>query len=166
MKTRSWFDFPLLLNDDRIAKVAFQKLPEGQAMLDKAFDAWKSETPSPAPLALVAASEFPQYKFAREAEQSPVATGDAESRYLTAVYRMIKSHLRESPELHVDGANERGVVSFYLDKHGNVVGRKLVSSSGSPSLDTAVIAAIAAAAPYPAPPNPRTRSLNYNFGRR
>jgi hypothetical protein len=41
MQTRAWFDFPLLLNDDRIAKVVFQKSPEGQAMLDKAFDAWK-----------------------------------------------------------------------------------------------------------------------------
>jgi hypothetical protein len=41
MQTRSWFDFPLLLNDDRIAKIVFQKSPEGQAMLDKAFDAWK-----------------------------------------------------------------------------------------------------------------------------
>jgi hypothetical protein len=30
-----------LLNDDRIAKVVFQKSPEGQAILDKAFDAWK-----------------------------------------------------------------------------------------------------------------------------
>ena len=41
MQTRSWFDFPLLLNDERIAKVVFQKSPEGQAMLEKAFDAWK-----------------------------------------------------------------------------------------------------------------------------
>ena len=41
MQTRSWFDFPLLLNDDRIAKVVFQKSPEGQTMLEKAFDAWK-----------------------------------------------------------------------------------------------------------------------------
>jgi hypothetical protein len=41
MQTRSWFDFPLLLNDDRIAKVVFQKSAEGQAMLEKAFDAWK-----------------------------------------------------------------------------------------------------------------------------
>ena len=41
MQTRSWFDFPLLLNDDRIAKIVFQKSPEGQAMLDKAFEAWK-----------------------------------------------------------------------------------------------------------------------------
>ena len=41
MQTRAWFDFPLLLNDDRIAKVVFQKSPEGQAMLEKAFEAWK-----------------------------------------------------------------------------------------------------------------------------
>jgi hypothetical protein len=41
MQTRAWFDFPLLLNDDRIAKIVFQKSPEGQAMLDKAFEAWK-----------------------------------------------------------------------------------------------------------------------------
>jgi hypothetical protein len=41
MQTRSWFDFPLLLNDERIAKVVFQKSAEGQAMLEKAFEAWK-----------------------------------------------------------------------------------------------------------------------------
>ena len=41
MQTRSWFDFPLLLNDNRIAKIVFQKSPEGQAMLEKAFEAWK-----------------------------------------------------------------------------------------------------------------------------
>jgi hypothetical protein len=41
MQTRTWFDFPLLLNDDRIAKVVFQKSAEGQAMLEKAFEAWK-----------------------------------------------------------------------------------------------------------------------------
>ena len=41
MKTRAWFDFPLLLNDNRIAKLVFQKSAEGEAMLEKAFDAWK-----------------------------------------------------------------------------------------------------------------------------
>jgi hypothetical protein len=41
MQTRSWFEFPLLLNDDRIAKLAFQKSSDGVAMLGKAFDAWK-----------------------------------------------------------------------------------------------------------------------------
>ena len=41
MKTRAWFDFPLLLNDDRIAKLVFQKSADGEAMLEKAFDAWK-----------------------------------------------------------------------------------------------------------------------------
>jgi clan AA aspartic protease (TIGR02281 family) len=42
MRTRAWFDFPLLLNDDRIAKVVFQKSAEGQAMLEKAFDVWNA----------------------------------------------------------------------------------------------------------------------------
>jgi hypothetical protein len=41
MQTRAWFDFPLLLNDNRIAKLVFQKSTEGDAMLEKAFDAWK-----------------------------------------------------------------------------------------------------------------------------
>ena len=29
MQTRAWFDFPLLLNDDRIAKIVFQKSAGG-----------------------------------------------------------------------------------------------------------------------------------------
>ncbi len=41
MQTRAWFDFPLLLNDNRIAKLVFQKSAEGEAMLTKAFEAWK-----------------------------------------------------------------------------------------------------------------------------
>ena len=77
---------------------------------------------------------------------------------------MIKSHLHETPELHLDSANKRGVVDFYVDEGGNLVGRKLISSSGSPNLDMAVMAAIAAAAPYPAPPNWSPLYLTYNFG--
>ena len=41
IRTRAWFDFPLLLNDNRIAKLVFQKSADGQAMLRQAFDAWK-----------------------------------------------------------------------------------------------------------------------------
>ena len=110
--------------------------------------------------------DLPQYKFAREVEHSPIAGGNAESRYLTIVYGMIKAHLHEGPELHVDSANKRGVVDFYVDEGGNLVGHKLVSSSGSPNLDMAVMNAIAAASPYPAPPNWRPLYLTYNFGRR
>jgi Aspartyl protease len=58
MKTRSWFDFPLLLNDDGIAKVVFQKSPEGQAMLDKAFDTWRVEAPA-SPPALPSSTSLP-----------------------------------------------------------------------------------------------------------
>ena len=78
---------------------------------------------------------------------------------------MIKAHLRESSALHIDLANRHGLVDFYIDEGGNLVGRKLVSSSGSPNLDIAVMAAIAEAAPYPAPPHWSPIYLSYNFGR-
>jgi TonB family protein len=63
-------------------------------------------------------------------------------------------------------ATHHGVVDFYVDEGGNLVGRKLVSSSGSPNLDAAVMGAIAEAAPYPTPPNWGPVSLNYNFGKK
>ena len=71
--------------------------------------------------------DLPQYKFARSVEKSPVAGGSAESRYLTIIYGMIKEHLRESSALHLDLANRHGLVDFYIDEGGNLVGRKLVS---------------------------------------
>jgi TonB family protein len=109
--------------------------------------------------------DLPQYKFARSVEKSPVAGGNAESRYLTIIYGMIKQHLHENSGLRLDLANRHGIVDFYVDEGGNLVGRKLVASSGSSDLDMAVMNAIAAAAPYPAPPNWSPVSLNYNFGR-
>ena len=109
--------------------------------------------------------DLPQYKFARSVEKAPVAGGSSESRYLTIIYGMIKQHLRESPSLRLDQANRHGMVDFYVDEGGNLVGRKLIASSGSSDLDMAVMNAIAAAAPYPAPPNWSPISLNYNFGR-
>jgi hypothetical protein len=41
MRMRAWFDFPLLLNDNRIAKLIFEKSTKGEAMLAKALEAWK-----------------------------------------------------------------------------------------------------------------------------
>jgi hypothetical protein len=40
MQTRAWFEFPMLLNDNRIAKLLFQKSSEAEAMLATAFEAW------------------------------------------------------------------------------------------------------------------------------
>jgi hypothetical protein len=40
MQTRAWFEFPMLLNDNRIAKLLFQKSSEAEALLAKAFEAW------------------------------------------------------------------------------------------------------------------------------
>jgi hypothetical protein len=41
MQTRACFDFPLLLTDNRVAKLVIQKSTNGEAMLAKAFEAWK-----------------------------------------------------------------------------------------------------------------------------
>jgi hypothetical protein len=39
--TRGWFDFPLLLNDDRIAKLTFEKAADGERVINDAIAAWK-----------------------------------------------------------------------------------------------------------------------------
>jgi hypothetical protein len=41
IRTRTRLDFPLLLNDDRIAKLVFQKSSNGDAIIAKAFETWK-----------------------------------------------------------------------------------------------------------------------------
>ncbi len=123
----------------------------------------RPKAPVGAPIPTI--EDLPQYRFAREVEKSPIAGGNAETRYLTIIYGMIKAHLRESPGLHLEQANRHGIVDFYVDEGGNLVGRRLIASSGSPNLDIAVMAAIAEAAPYPAPPHWTPIALNYNFGR-
>jgi TonB family protein len=146
--------------------------PEGEepADLNPATDentADASEAAAPAPQAkapvgapLPTIEELPQYKFARATKDSPIATGNADSRYFTIVYGMIRSHYREPSAAR---PIREGAIVFGVDETGNLVGRKLVSSCGSPNLDMAVMAAIAEAAPYPAPPNwqPRTMRLTY-----
>jgi hypothetical protein len=42
MVTRGWFDFPMLLNDDRIAKLTFEKGADGDRILSDALAAWKA----------------------------------------------------------------------------------------------------------------------------
>jgi TonB family protein len=141
--------------------------PKPQDHPTKAAAAAPPAPPQKAPVGepLPTIQDLPQYKFARSVDKSPVTGGNSESRYLTIIYGMIKEHLHETPGLHLDQANKHGMVDFYLDEGGNLVGRKLVASSGSSDLDMAVMNAITAAAPYPAPPNWSPVSLNYNFGR-
>ena len=42
---------------------------------------------------------------------------------------MIKKPLHQNPALHLDLANRHGVVDFYLDEGGNLLGRKLVAQA-------------------------------------
>jgi hypothetical protein len=38
---RGWFDFPMLLSDDRIAKLTFEKGADGERIVNDALAAWK-----------------------------------------------------------------------------------------------------------------------------
>jgi hypothetical protein len=38
---RGWFDFPMLLDDDRIAKLTFEKGADGERIVNDALAAWK-----------------------------------------------------------------------------------------------------------------------------
>jgi TonB family protein len=173
LQTRAWFDFPLLLNGNRMAKLVLQKSSEGDAMLAKAFEAWKSETPSAAPEqepktpqphdAPAGAPALPLLSADTAATQSPPAGGNADTRYFTIVYSMIRSHLRAPPGQRA--TNRGGAIVFTVDAGGKLVRRKLVSPSGSPGLDTAVMTAIVEAAPYPAPPNWQPRSMRLTYGK-
>jgi len=41
ISNRGWFDFPMLLNDDRIAKLTFEKGADGERIVNEALAAWK-----------------------------------------------------------------------------------------------------------------------------
>jgi TonB family protein len=120
---------------------------------------------APAGAPLPAADELPQYKFAHAATESPIVGGNADTRYFTIVYGMIRSHLRAPSGPSAAPASRGGAIVFTVDESGNLVQRRLVIPSGSPSLDMAVMTAIAEAAPYPAPPNWQPRAMRLTYGR-
>jgi TonB family protein len=131
-----------------------------------------TQAPEPSPKASVGTSlptieTLPQYKFARAVKDSPITGGNADSRYFTIVYGMIRSHFRDPPGANANAsAPKQGAIVFGVDEGGNLLGRKVVTSSGSPNLDMAVMAAIAEAAPYPAPPNWQPRTMRLTYGGR
>ena len=127
-------------------------------------------SPPPAPPAkappgvpLPTADELPTYQFAHAAMESPVVGGNADTRYFTIVYGMIRNHLRRPP--NVTPPTHGGAIVFTVDESGNLVQHKVISSSGSPNLDIAVMNAIVEASPYPAPPGWQPRSMRLVYGR-
>jgi TPR repeat protein len=78
MQTRAWFDFPLLLNDDRIAKLVFQKSSEGEAMLANASETWNKYASTPAPAAAPQADlPIPPDPFAAPQADAPISATTA-----------------------------------------------------------------------------------------
>ena len=41
IRNRGWIDVPMLLSDQRIAKITFEKGSAGERIINEAFDAWK-----------------------------------------------------------------------------------------------------------------------------
>jgi hypothetical protein len=41
IRNRGWFDVPMLLSDQRIAKITFEKGSAGERIINEAFDAWR-----------------------------------------------------------------------------------------------------------------------------
>jgi len=119
---------------------------------------------NPAPDPMSAFAALPDFKFAAPAKKSPIATGNAKSTYLSVVYGMVMSRMRY-PEGAAGHGRTMGVIVFGVDSVGHLVGQRIVTSSGSPELDLAALAAIRAAAPYPPPPTGGGISLNLRYQR-
>jgi len=154
--------------EDKPAPQAQDAEAEATAAAAKA-DARPSPPPAPKPppeaqagTPLPSDDTLPEYKFAHAATESPVVGGNADTRYFTIVYGMIRSHFRVP---RFPGATHGGAIVFTVDEGGNLVQRRVVSSSGSPPLDMAMMEAIAEAAPYPAPPGWQPRSMRLTYGR-
>jgi protein TonB len=140
--------------------------PAAETPAPKAAEKPAPEPPAEAPVGapMPTIDVLPQYKFAEAAKEAPVAGGSAESRYFTIIYGMIKAHMREPSDPRPAPPSREGAIVFGIDEAGNLLGRKLMNSSGSPSLDMAVMAAIAEAAPFPAPPGWVAKYLRLSYG--
>jgi TonB family protein len=147
---------------DSAAPSDAEKPPPAPSVAPKPAPAPAPKPPEPAVGApLPHAEELPQYKFAAAATEAPMVGGNADTRYFTVVFGMIRSRLREPPPAPTHG----GAIVFTVDESGNLVQRKVISSSGSPSLDVAMMNAIAEAAPYPPPPDWQPRSMRLVYGK-
>jgi protein TonB len=118
----------------------------------------------PAQDPLSAFAPLPDYSFAPVAKKTPVATGKAAPTYLSTVYGMVMARLRV-PEGAAGHGRTMGVIVFGVDASGRLVGQRIVTSSGSPELDLATLAAIRAAAPFPPPPTGSGLNLNLRYQR-
>jgi hypothetical protein len=74
--SRGWFDFPLLLNDDRTAKLSFQKGPDGDRILTAALAAWTAQPQVPEPQPTPAAQAAPPFADCAFAEASSISYAD------------------------------------------------------------------------------------------
>lgn len=114
------------------------------------------------PMAAFAA--MPDYSFAPASRHATTAVGAAASTYLSVLYGMVLSRVR-APDGAAGRAKTMGTITFYVDLAGRLLRARVVTSSGSPELDSAAMAGIRAAAPFPPPPTGTGLSLNLRYGK-
>jgi protein TonB len=141
-----------------------------ESELQKAEQAARAHAQAQAPPQLAGAEMSPAWSIGRqssnfermldaemgsEAEETPVAGGNAKKTYGTILYGMIVPHVH-SPAVIRSDSSQVGEVDFVIDGKGNLRERKIVRSSGFPDVDSIWLEAIAQAAPFPPPPGGRS----------
>lgn len=83
---------------------------------------------------------------------APAADQSTDANYKGLVFSLIRQSQRFPPAAEARGATGTAVVSFMLDRAGNVVTLTLVKPTGDRDLDAEAIALVRRAAPFPKPP--------------
>lgn len=126
-----WFDIPLALNDNRSAKLTFEKGPSGEKALREAFSAWGVGIERP------------------KSPGAPYIASPAAEEYRKTIYERVRARWNL-----VSGRFDKSasaVVLFAVDDHGKLASIGLSRTGGSIDFDLAAMRAVSNAAPFPAP---------------
>lgn len=74
------------------------------------------------------------------------------SEYARALTDYLRGKVRTPPAALARGLEGRSIITFTLDRSGNILAAHVSGSSGEPLLDRAALAAISANSPLPPPP--------------
>jgi periplasmic protein TonB len=148
-----------------------------ESELAKAEQQARADAQAQAPPQLAGTQMFPAWSMGRqssnfehllesqlgsEAEETPVAGGNARATYFSILYGMIFPRFTHAVG-RGPASQVGGVVAFGIDGKGNVRERRVVVSSGSTEVDSAALAAIAQASPFPPPPHGTPVKLTFTY---
>ena len=107
-----------------------------------------ADPPTP-PEEAVATAEFRMAPPTFRTAAQPAASRDTEDGYRNRIYDILKRGTRTPAGII---GNFSVVVSFQVDRAGNLVSSSLLRSSGNPQIDAEALATVRRSAPFPKPP--------------